>query len=111
VAVLREAELFKEWIPFCRDSSVVHAVRNNELIGHFNIYSPFLSRDGVFHAFGADCIQEHDGLVLLLVKSIDSFPGVQLPPLDKGRFGLHDRVDIKSLTALIRLSRENTAEV
>jgi len=42
-----------------------------------------LSRDAAFHAFGCDCM-EKDGSVLIVAKSVDSFPGADIPKEPKG---------------------------
>lgn len=110
IAVLREADLFHEWIPFCSSSSIVHCISHSELIAHFNVSSPLLSRDAVIHAYGVDCLLEEDGLVLLVVKSVESFKDLALPPPHRSALGLHDRVDFKALNAVIRLTRPNVAE-
>ena len=110
IAVLREADLFHEWIPFCSSSTVLHGISHNELIAHFNVYSPLLSRDAVIHAYGVDCLQEEDGLVLLVVRSVSEFRGLPLPPPLRSILGLNDRVDFKALNAIIRLTRLNVAE-
>lgn len=111
VAVLREADLFTEWVPFCDQASLLHHICHNELLAYFRVSSPLLSRDAVIHAYGADCLLEQDGLVLLVVKSISEYNGVDIPILNTGFFGLNDRMIIHSLDALIKVKSPTSAEV
>lgn len=110
VSVLREVDLFKEWLPFCSDSRLVHSLAHNDLVAYFNLSTPVLSRDAVIRAYGVDCLLERDGLVLLLAQSIERCEGVSLPALEQGFFGLHDRMQIKSMSAVIRLAGPRAAE-
>ena len=103
VAVLREVDLLNQWLPLCSKSRLLHVKSHNEVLGYMCLSAPFMSRDAVFHAYGVDCLEEHDGLVLLVVKSIDDShlqalgleDDIELPPLERGLLGLHDRLDIK----------------
>lgn len=91
LAVLKEVSLWKEWMPFCSHSSLVHQIHHNELLAFFTLSTPIMSREAVVHALGADCTEEHEGTILLLVKSVEAFQDIVLPELNKGYFGLHDR--------------------
>ena len=41
LAVIRELQLYKEWVPFCDKSEKLHEVARTDVIAYMNIWSPF----------------------------------------------------------------------
>ena len=65
LAVIHEFDLFKEWFPFCCNSKTITKLGPAELVGYLQTYIPPLGRDVVLRAYGADCLQEYNKLVLI----------------------------------------------
>eukprot|EP01035_Chromulina_nebulosa_P018040 gene18040-23682_t len=90
-AVIHEVDLFKEWVPFCRESIGI------DRLGHAEIIA----------GFGADCLQEH-GSIVIIGQSIDNWEGKSIPFRRKS--WLHDTADIKDIAAIINILSPNTAK-
>lgn len=69
---------------------------------------PVFSRDFLFHAFGADCMQEH-GKVVILGKSVESHPTKEVPFKKTG--WLHKRMSIQDMEAIVEAITPTTAKV
>jgi len=97
IAVINEVDLFNRWvsdsrefliliinflyilqIPFCSKSDLIVKTGHAELLAFIKVSAPFMSRDTALHAYGVDCLTERN-LILLLARSVDSFPGYTLP--------------------------------
>jgi hypothetical protein len=78
LAVIKECDLWHTWVPFCNQSSCLKELGRVELLAHMTISIPMLKRDAVVHGFGVDMTE--DGMLLVLSESVDSFPGVEIPP-------------------------------
>jgi hypothetical protein len=57
--------LFKEWIPFCNESALIEKLGHAELLMYVCVSPLLLSRDTCLHAYGADCLFEHDKIILI----------------------------------------------
>lgn len=79
LAVYRLVALWPNWAPFCTSASVIADLGDNEMLLHVVYQLPMLTRDCVLHLSMADLLTER-GCVLLIGGSVDSYPGVQLPP-------------------------------
>ena len=100
ISVLREVDLFNLWFPFCRHSDLVSHVSRVELLAHLSVTVPLITRDAVIHAYAIDATREY-GSVLVLGNSVDSFPGVDIPPVEKR--GLNtDRLVINGFKGIIK---------
>lgn len=65
IAVIHEFDLFQEWFPFCCNSKTITKLGPAELVGYLQTYIAPLGRDVVLRAYGADCLTEHNKLVLI----------------------------------------------
>ena len=72
LAVINEVGLFKEWMPFCSNSSLVDKLGQAELVAYMHLFIPPIQRDTLIHAYGVDCLME-DGKILLLGSSVDDW--------------------------------------
>ena len=80
LAVIREVDLFTEWLPFCSASQTVDNLGAAEMVVFFQLFVPPISRDALIHAYGVDCLQE-SGRILLLGNSVDDWtPGHTAQP-------------------------------
>jgi hypothetical protein len=99
LAVMKEIDLYKQWVPFCNVSTLLSMVARVELVAHFNIAFPLLNRDVVIHAFGINALYEHRCILLLGGSTTaDAFPSLTFPPV-KG-WGA-DRADVHAFRVLI----------
>ena len=63
---IHEINFFKTWIPFCPISMLLEKLEAAELLMYVNISVPYIiSRDTCLHAYGADCLFEHDKILLI----------------------------------------------
>ena len=86
VAVLREIQLFGEWIPFLRQSCVIKAQDFARLLAHFTIGTAFFRRDCVFRV--AACNHALSGASLFfegrsLDDAVTEWHGAAVPPRDR----------------------------
>ena len=86
VAVLREIQLFGEWIPFLRQSRVVKEQDFARLLAHFTIGTAFFRRDCVFRV--AACNHALSGASLFfegrsLDDEVTEWHGAAVPPRDR----------------------------
>ncbi len=65
LAVLNEIDMFREWVPFCHSSDMLHRIGHAELIAHFHISLGLFSRDCAVRCYGCDCLTEHDCIIIL----------------------------------------------
>jgi hypothetical protein len=73
----------------------------------FNIMG--ISRDVLLHAYGADCTQENDEMIIM-GKSVDSYSGQgSIPWKPVGWF--HQRLIIKEFKLVIHIESPTTAKV
>ena len=71
--------------------------------------TPFgISREVVVHAFGANCLNELNAVVIV-TKSVEEFDGVDVPPVSEGFFS--GRCAVKSMHAVTYLLSPTCAEV
>jgi hypothetical protein len=109
LTVIRELALYNEWVPFCNKSELIKQISETEIITFLNIWSPLgLSRDLVISGYGADCLYEH-GKIIIVAKSIDSYPDVELPPATSSWF--HDRANMKSMSVVFDVRGPEEANV
>jgi hypothetical protein len=111
VAVAYEVALFNTWVPLCSRSDLLWQEGKCEFVVDVNLSAPFpimMSRDLVMHAFAAECLSE-SGSVVVLARSVDSFPGVNIPPVSKSF--LHDRGDVKTLKICVKCVSATSAKV
>ena len=57
-AVLREADLYKTWMPFVTRSDILKWKGQASLLGHFEISVPLMFRDAVIHAYACDTLTQ-----------------------------------------------------
>jgi len=57
-AVLREADLYKTWMPFVTRSDILKWKGQASLLGHFEITVPLMFRDAVIHAYACDTLTQ-----------------------------------------------------
>ncbi|CAH0374043.1 unnamed protein product [Pelagomonas calceolata] len=104
VAVLREIQLFGEWIPFLRQSCVVKAQDFARLLAHFTIgVRGVLSRDCVFRV--AACNHALSGASLFfegrsLDDDVTEWNGAAVPPRDRS-WGM-DRMVVRDFYARVQ---------
>ena len=111
MAVIRELPLYCEWMPFCSKSSLIEEIEHHDLISYLNVWSPLgISRDMVIRGYGSDCLQEC-GKVVIVAKSVDSHPGVNIPPVDRGFFLTHHRSELKHLNVVFDILSPTSAKV
>jgi hypothetical protein len=80
-----------------------------EFLATVQMNTPFgISRDVVMHAFGANCLEESDSIVIV-TKSVDDYPGAEIPRVSGGFF--NGRCDIKYMYAVTKLLSPSSAEV
>lgn len=103
-AVIHEVDFFRTWIPLMTDSLRVQKLGHAELIAYLSVWFPPIGRDTVIHAYAADCLNEHD-TILILGKSVETWPGAPLK--ECGWF--HDRMDVQKFTAIIHVSAPDSA--
>lgn len=60
------------------------------------------------NAYGADCLTEH-GKLLIIGKSIDSYPEKEVPFRTPGWF--HDRMEVKQFRAITEVLTPTSAKV
>lgn len=65
LAVINEIDLFTQWVPFCSSAEVLKRIGKAELLAHFSLSFPMISRDASLRAYGVDCLKECDSIVLL----------------------------------------------
>lgn len=71
--------------------------------------TPFgISREVAVHAFGANCLQENQSIVIV-TKSVDTFDGDEIPFLSNSLF--NDRCEVKYMYAVTKLLSPSTAKV
>jgi hypothetical protein len=111
MAVIRELPLYCEWMPFCDKSSLIKEIEYHDLISYLNVWSPLgISRDMVVRGYGSDCLLEF-GKVVIVAKSVDSYPGANIPPLDRGFFRTHHRSELKHLNVVFDILSPTSAKV
>ena len=103
VAVLREIQLFGEWIPFLRQSRVVKEQDFARLLAHFTIGTAFFRRDCVFRV--AACNHALSGASLFfegrsLDDEVTEWHGAAVPPRD-GSWGM-DRMVVRDFYARVQ---------
>jgi hypothetical protein len=108
LAVIHEVDLFKTFIPFCNESSLITKVAAAELVAYFKLSMLLLSRDACIHAYGADCLFEENAVVLV-GHSVDSWPGLQLPFEEPGWLGSHLTMEVSDFNAVITLNSSSSA--
>ena len=107
LAVMKEVDLFHEWIPFCRESVTVERISHAELVPYVWLSTPFMGRDFAFQAYAADCMFEH-GRVIIAGKSVESCAN----PIPWKKAGwLQDRMQIKELKSIINVINPTCAKV
>lgn len=71
LCVIYEVDLYKDWIPFCENSTFIHKLGQAELLAYIGLcIPPGISRDTVLHCYGSDCLLE-DNKLILIGQSID----------------------------------------
>ena len=65
LCVINEIDLFKEWVPFCYSSEMLHRVGHAELLAHFHVSLGLFSRDCAVRCYGADCLAQHDCVIIM----------------------------------------------
>ncbi len=71
--------------------------------------TPFgISREVVVHAFGANCLQENQSIVIV-THSVESYEGVVIPSISNSVF--NDRCDVKYMYAVTTLLSPTAAKV
>jgi hypothetical protein len=71
--------------------------------------TPFgISREVAVHAFGANCLQENQSIVIV-TKSVEEFEGAEIPLISNSLF--NDRCDVKYMYAVTTLLSPTTAKV
>ena len=103
VAVLREIQLFGEWIPFLRQSRVVKEQDFARLLAHFTIGTAFFRRDCVFRV--AACNHALSGASLFfegrsLDDAVTEWNGAAVPPRDRS-WGM-DRMVVRDFYARVQ---------
>ncbi|KAF0684060.1 Aste57867_23981 [Aphanomyces stellatus] len=99
LAVVRETDLFHQWVPFCNKATLLANLARVELVTYVSIAIPLMQRDAVIHAFGINATYEHRCILLLGKSAVqDAHPDVQFPPV-KGWNS--DRMDLRGFRALI----------
>ena len=79
-----------------------------EFLAAVQMYTPFgISRDVVVHAFGANCLQEKDKIIIV-TKSVEEFAGADIPRVSGGFF--NGRCDVKHMYAVTELLSPNSAQ-
>lgn len=106
-AVVREADLYHKWAPFCNKSLLLKFLNRIEIIMYLNISAQLLQRDAVIHAFGIDCSYEY-GCVVLIGESVDAYEGVEIPPV---RGWNSDRMIINGFRAKIEATTRQSGQV
>jgi cell division protein FtsL len=107
-AVMKEVDLFSEWIPFCRESILVDKIGKAELVPYIWLSSPMLGRDFAFRAYAADCTMEH-GRIIIVGQSIDEYEAKPIPWKPKG--WTQNRMYIKELKNMITILSPTSAKV
>ena len=81
---------------------------SSQLVSWFIISVPIfgLWRDAAFHAFGCDCM-ETDGSVLITAKSVDKYPGADIPDAPTGWGSA--RMDVRSFSGLVTILSPTSA--
>ena len=108
VAVVHEIDLYPQWLPFCNTATMITKLSHSDLVLYFNIAAPMFSRDAALRCYGVDCLEEH-GMVLLLGTAVDSWPDPEIPWKPRG--WLHDRMIIKRLESVIKVTSPTSAKV
>jgi hypothetical protein len=107
-AVIHEVDLFKEWIPFCRESINVAKLGRAELLPYLTIGLPGFNRDFALIAYGADCMIER-GKFLIIGKPVESYPGLTIPFKEEGWF--HKRMVLQEFLTIVDLLTPTSAKV
>lgn len=109
IALMYEVDCYKKWVPLCNISGIVKQFSLGEFILHLGMgLSHGPARDMVVHSYAADCVYEKH-CVVLIGKSIDSFPGVVIPPPGSGYFT--DRAYLRYAKAVINMQSSTSARV
>lgn len=128
LAVVTEIDMYKTWVPFCNRSSLIKRIGPGELAGHFKLTLPFLARESAMMCYGADCLYEHD-CVVLNGKSIccsgrdndtlDAYEEFKTGdgdeeitiPFEEKPFSFCRKMDIKEIRAIFSLKSPTCAKV
>ena len=133
LCVIYEIGLYSKWVPFCSQSHMLSQIGTlalpitfylsnppfsnipisdigyTEFLARVVMDTPFgISREVVVHAFGANCLNELDAIVIV-TKSVEEFDGVDVPPVSGGFFS--GRCYVKSMHAVTYLHSPTCAEV
>mmetsp|Transcript_26097 Transcript_26097/g.28462 ORF Transcript_26097/g.28462 Transcript_26097/m.28462 type:complete len:217 (-) Transcript_26097:152-802(-) len=106
-AVMKEVDLFHEWVPFCKESVMVDRIGRAELIPYVWLAMPLMGRDFAFKAYAADCMNEH-GRIIISGKYIEEYPEKPIPFKKSG--WLQDKMRIIELKNIINVINPKSAQ-
>ena len=106
LAVINEIDLFTDWVPFCSSAQVLKRIGRAELLAHFSLSFPMFSRDACLRAYGVDCLEEHDSIVILG----ESIPTPDMNNNDANYHLKYSSIEIEQNTNSDTINIENTTE-
>mmetsp|Transcript_1827 Transcript_1827/g.3271 ORF Transcript_1827/g.3271 Transcript_1827/m.3271 type:complete len:407 (-) Transcript_1827:243-1463(-) len=112
MAVLNEAELYSEWIPFCSSSKLVKKISHTEQVFHCHFITPVALRDMLVHVYASDCVMEH-GCVAFVGRSLSDEETKRDPDTEwpaHPNYFLGQRMEILQLSGVLRMTSNKSAK-
>lgn len=109
-SVIHEVDLYKHWIPFCKDSLIIEKIGQAELVAYLFLGIVPMTRDTLIKAYGADCLTEHNKVVILghSIPNWESPKSSSIPFRQRGWF--HDRFELHDFAAIFSILSPSTAK-